>query len=429
MNSRVGLRVLHNQILLARNPARSVNLVQTAVAQCTRSYATAPDKSKPQQQNKSIKEKKGRNKKVQAGEKQDAEIEEADEKALSVADEAKVPKIPNLRHLHSGRSPIPGQKDAPEITDHDVRQREVMMWQEQIRVQKKEILKRVQTLATMDAEEAEEEVQYSSIEEAYKSLKLEFDAALADRKPDAVYEVITSMRSMGLRLPKKSYEAAAILFAEEQHIYKVRDVWDFMQRDEVFPDQQSFMNVVRIYCQITQYEWAMKTFFKMCEVLCPNPEAYEQIIELFSQNSHVGNLRKAEQIFHTIHRFDVKHTPTTCASFIRLLCSSGYEGDGDRAIEILKYMKSKVIGPVPAEVPKYFMDHIRKYVIPDHHFVRLKKVLRGCEHGGLPEEPFKPFWAMLEKKQFVNKIERADLAPPLEKVVFPISGKTHLRLG
>ena len=40
----------------------------------------------------------------------------------------------------------------------------------------------------------------------------------------------------------------------------------------------------------------MKTFFKMCEYLCPNPEAYEEILDLFAQNTHVGNMRKAESI-------------------------------------------------------------------------------------------------------------------------------------
>lgn len=42
----------------------------------------------------------------------------------------------------------------------------------------------------MDTEEAETEVSYGSIEEAYKSLKTEFDAAISDRKPDAAYLLI-----------------------------------------------------------------------------------------------------------------------------------------------------------------------------------------------------------------------------------------------
>lgn len=40
----------------------------------------------------------------------------------------------------------------------------------------------------------------------------------------------------------------------------------------------------------------MKTFFEMCEHLCPNQQAYEEILELFSKNTHIGNLRKAERI-------------------------------------------------------------------------------------------------------------------------------------
>lgn len=40
----------------------------------------------------------------------------------------------------------------------------------------------------------------------------------------------------------------------------------------------------------------MKTFFLMCETLCPTVEAYEQALELFAKNTHIGNLRKAERI-------------------------------------------------------------------------------------------------------------------------------------
>lgn len=73
---------------------------------------------------------------------------------------------------------------------------------------------------------------------------------------------------MGLRLPKNSYEDAAVLFAQEQHIYKGKgippppppikitkiftDMWDFMTRDQVAPDQQSFMNVISVYCNLVQ---------------------------------------------------------------------------------------------------------------------------------------------------------------------------------
>jgi hypothetical protein len=61
-----------------------------------------------------------------------------------------------------------------------------MMRQEIMREKKQQILKRVKTLATMDTKEIEE-VEYDSIEDAYRSLKQEFDVALRARKPDDVY--------------------------------------------------------------------------------------------------------------------------------------------------------------------------------------------------------------------------------------------------
>lgn len=61
------------------------------------------------------------------------------------------------------------------------------MRQEIIRNQRKEIIKRVQTLATMDTSELDKMTQYESIEDAYKNLKQEFDDALALRQVDPLY--------------------------------------------------------------------------------------------------------------------------------------------------------------------------------------------------------------------------------------------------
>jgi hypothetical protein len=81
-----------------------------------RTYATTPqqdkgtDKDKDKAKDKAKKIKKNRNKKKLSGEEQETEIEEAPENALSVADETKPPQVlKNLRHLHSGKNPIPSK--------------------------------------------------------------------------------------------------------------------------------------------------------------------------------------------------------------------------------------------------------------------------------------------------------------------------------
>jgi len=419
--TRGALRLASSQTLLARRASRPLGLVPSSSIQNVRLYAV-------DRQGKYLKKKKVSEKKKAAAaeaKEEEPEIEEAGDKALTATDEAKpMIKLTDLRHSNT-KSIIPRSNDKQNLMlEDDAKQHEVRRLKDQLDLKKREILVKVKTLQDIaDNEVVKEKVKFTSIEEAYQSMKFEFDGAMLDRNPDKVYNAIMSVRKYGYRLPKKAYDDAAVLFAEEQHIYKVKDVWDFMKNDEVFPDQVSFMNVVAIYCHLSQYEWAMKTFFAMCERLVPTVEAYEDAVDLFAKDTHIGNLRKMEQIFHTAHRFDVKHSPKSCAGFIRALCSSGYEGDGDRAVDILKYMKNKVIEPVPVEVSNYFVDHVKKYVIPQRQFIRAKKILRGCQHGGLPDEPFKDLWDVVDSKHFIKKISRADLAPPVEKMdlTLPVS--------
>lgn len=424
-STRLALRLAASQTLLVRaNPARPVSLVS---GQSVRFLSDTTDREGKYLKKKKVSEKKAARK--AEVEDDDAQVEEAGHNITSLDETAPLKVLNDLRHQH--KSPIPRFDEDNAITEHEVKQREVVRRKEQMDEKKREILTRVKHLNDIVANEVVgERAQFASMEEAYQSMKFQFDGAILDRNANSVYDAILVMRKYGYRLPKKAYDDAAILFAEEQHIYKVKDVWNYMQRDQVYPDQQSFMNVFTIYCQMAQYEWAMKTFFLMCESLCPTAEAYEQALELFAKNNHVGNLRKSEKIFHTIHRFDLKHTPRACAAFIRALCASGYEGDGDRAIDVLKYMKLKVIEPVTEDVPKYFIEHIKKFAFPGHQFIRAKKVLRGCQHGGLPDEPFKALWDVVESKPYVKTISRADLAPPMEKMDLSIPPQTPgLRLG
>eukprot|EP01111_Echinosteliopsis_oligospora_P016157 TRINITY_DN6603_c1_g1_i4.p1 TRINITY_DN6603_c1_g1~~TRINITY_DN6603_c1_g1_i4.p1 ORF type:complete len:330 (+),score=73.36 TRINITY_DN6603_c1_g1_i4:76-1065(+) len=263
--------------------------------------------------------------------------------------ESETPSTPSSTNFTKSPNPqasaIPAPHHITEINANQDLQQQVQIRQEQIRSHRKQVVDRIASIAALDTSQYEMAEQYSSPEEAYQDMLAELRTCFAEDRLEDAYEVITSMRHYGLSIPKDVYDESSQIFARAKQIYKVRDMWEFMTRDRIPPTEDSFMGVIRVYSSIHQYEWALKSFMKMCETLSPSEKAFEETMDLFSVDSHIGNLRKAEHIFYAINRFDIKHTPQSCANFIRLLLASGYEGDGDRATDVLKFMKTKVIHP------------------------------------------------------------------------------------
>jgi len=153
-----------------------------------------------------------------------------------------------------------------------------------------------------------------------------------------------------------------------------------------------------------------KAFLRMCEAVQPSAKSYEEVIEFFAKDPHVSNVRKAEEIFYTAHRHDVRPTSRTCFVFITHLVNTKYEGDVDRAIEVMKFMKVKHIEANP-HIVGVFRKHLRTLVEP-RAFIRMKKVLRGLQHGGFPDSQFEYYWKLVNAKKWIHKIQRAELAPP-----------------
>lgn len=252
--------------------------------------------------------------------------------------------------------------------------------------------------------------QLRSPQDVYESMVREMDQYLAQGLFDDAYEVLQSMRNIGLRPTKELYDRLIVQFGKNKHIYKVRDCIEWMGRDRTPADESTYMSLVHAYTSIAQYEWAQKAFMQMTLTIVPSVKSYQEIIELFARDTHVGNIRKAEEIFYSTLKFDMRPNSETCSVFIRHLLAGGYEGDVDRALEVLKYMKERHIYPIPEDVYRPFQEHLDTLIEP-REFVRMKKVLRGLQHGGLRDDDFKKYWVHVQKKKWIRSIKRADLAP------------------
>jgi hypothetical protein len=247
-------------------------------------------------------------------------------------------------------------------------------------------------------------------EYAYNTLATEIEEFLQRNETDNAYEVLVTMRRFELKPTKEFYEKVLVNFATNKAVPKVNEVLLFMQRDDVIADEKTHMMVVRAYSDIKEYEWVKKAFLKMCDTVKPSAKAYEDVIEFFAKEQRVAVVRKAEEVFYTAHKHDVRPTARTCFLFVQHLVNTNYEGDVDRAIEVLKFMKVKHIEANP-HIIGVFRRHL-KTLEPPRQFIRMKKVLRGLQHGGFPDEKFIHYWRLVNAKKWIHKIQRAELAPP-----------------
>jgi len=235
---------------------------------------------------------------------------------------------------------------------------------------------------------------------------------IREKNVDEVYEIVTKMRRQGVVPTKFLLDNAIRMFAAQGKYNKMRECIGFGWVDKIKVDEYTYMNAIREYAKIREYEWIIKTFLQMTEKISPSQTAYHEAIKFLAKEEHIGNMRKAEEVFYTTHRFAIKPFPKTCFLFIRLLVSSNYEGDVDRALDVIKYMREKRIAfePISKGLMEVFMKHLR-YLEPLNHKIRMKKVLVGMEFAGLPRRPFNRYWDMADTK-WVKKIKRADLAHP-----------------